>query len=92
MPDRTISLLGATVAVLVTVYIGLVVTTITFATMQTELALTARDAESAIGAIETAYYAQVGVLSATDPKSMDLHKPSAVHYATKVTAPSLSLR
>lgn len=92
MPDRTISMLGATVVLLITVYIGLVVTTITYAAMQTELALTARDAESSIGAIETAYYAQVGVLSATDPKSMDLYKPSAVHYATRVTATGLSLR
>ncbi len=92
MPDRALTILGASVAVLVSTYVALVVVTITFATMQTDLALTVRNTESTIGALEATYYQKVGVLSATDPSSMNLHKPVAVRYATKVTAPSLSLR
>ncbi len=92
MPDRALTILGASVAVLISTYVALVVVTITFATMQTELALTVRNAESAIGVLESSYYQKVGVLSATEPSSMNLHKPVAVRYATMVTAPSLSLR
>lgn len=92
MPDRTISVLSIAAGALVAVYVVLVVTTVTFAAWQTELALTARDAESTIGNLETRYYGAVGALSATDPGSMNLGKPLAVSYATEAPAPTLSLR
>lgn len=92
MPDRTISVLSASAGALVLLYLALVVTTVTFAAMRTDLAASVRDTESRIASLETRYYAQVGVLSATDPASMDLHKPVAVHYATLQSAPTLSLR
>lgn len=92
MPDRTISILGAVAGSLVAMYLVLVVTTVCFAAMQTDLALQARDAESLIGSLETKYYAQVGELAATDPRAMNLAKPQAVTYATEAPTPSLSLR
>ncbi len=92
MPDRTISILSIAAGALVAVYVVLVITTVTFAAWQTDLALTARDAESTIGDLETKYYEQVGVLAATDPRSMNLGKPAAVTYATEAQAPALSLR
>lgn len=73
-------------------YIGLVIVTVTFAAIQTDLALAVRDTETEIGMIETQYYVQVGALAAVDPASLDLRKPSVVTYATLAQAPSLSLR
>ncbi len=92
MPDRTISSLGALVAVLVLAYLGLVVTTVSFAAWQTDLAVSAQDTESSIGSLEGQYYAQVGRLAATDPASLGLSKPSHVSYAVAATAPTLTLR
>lgn len=92
MPDRTISILGAVAGSLMAVYLVLVITTVCFAAMQTDLALAVRDAESHIGTLEATYYDQVGALAAMDPRAMNLAKPQAVTYATEAPAPSLSLR
>ena len=92
MPDRTISLLSYVAGALVCAYVALVVVTVTYATVQTDLALSVRDTESAISTVETDYYAQVSRLSATDPSSMQLQKPRVVSYATLLQAPSLTLR
>lgn len=92
MPDRTISVLGGVAASLAAVYVVLVITTVAFAAVQSDLALTARDMESEIGMLEARYYDEVGALAAIDPRTMNLEKPVAVRYATEVAAPSLSLR
>ncbi len=92
MPDRTITFLGYALAGLLSVYVVLVIATVSFATMQTELALSVRDTESRIGVLETHYYAQVGMISATDPHTLNLSKPAKVSYAALAPAPSLSVR
>lgn len=92
MPDRTVSFLSVAAGACLCAYIALVVVTVTFAAVQTQLALDVRDTESAIGTLETKYYAQVSALAATDPHSMQLSKPKSVTYATRAEAPSLSLR
>lgn len=92
MPDRTISFLSYVAGALLCSYIALVVVTVTYAAIQTDLALTMRDTESAISMVETEYYAQVSQLSATDPSTMQLGKPRMVTYATLLQAPSLTLR
>lgn len=92
MPDRTISFLSVVAAALTSLYVVLVVVTVTYATMQTELALSVRDTESDIGMVESHYYQQVSVLAATNPVDMNLGKPLSVTYATLAKAPSLSLR
>jgi hypothetical protein len=92
MPDRTISFLSLVAGGCVVVYIALVIVTVTFAAIQTDLELSVRDAETEIGMIETSYYEQVGALAAVDPATMNLRKPSGVTYATLAQAPSLSLR
>ncbi len=92
MSDTTVTLLKYVAAACLCTYIALVIVTVTFAAVQTELALSVRDTESAIGQLETTYYGQVGVLAATSPVSMDLHAPTVVSYAVQATAPSLSLR
>lgn len=92
MPDRTISFLSIIAGACACAYVGLVVVTVTFAAVQTELALSVRDTESKIGVLEMHYYSQVGELAATDPHSMNLAKPALVSYAVLAEAPSLSLR
>lgn len=92
MPDRTVSFLSVVAGGCVCAYIALVVVTVTFAAMQTQLALDVRDTESAIGQLETKYYSQVRALAATDPHTMQLSVPSSVTYAVRAEAPSLSLR
>ncbi len=92
MPDRTISFLSAVAAALTGLYVVLVVVTVTYATIQTDLALTVRDTESEIGMVESRYYEQVSALAATNPVDMNLSKPVSVTYATLAKAPSLSLR
>jgi hypothetical protein len=92
MPDRTISFLSLVAGGCVTVYIALVIVTVTFAAVQTDLALSVRDTETEISMIETRYYQQVGELAAVDPATLNLGKPSVVTYATLAQAPSLSLR
>lgn len=92
MPDKTISFLSVVLGGCILTYISLVIVTITFAAVQTDLELAVRDTETEIGMLETRYYDQVGALAATDPRTMDLHKPATVSYATLAAAPSLSLR
>lgn len=92
MPDRTISVLSVLAATGMCAYVALIVITVTFATMQTELALSVRTTESNISMLETHYYNQVGTISNTDPRSMNLGKPARVTYAPLAEAPSLSVR
>lgn len=92
MPDRTISFLSFVAGGCLCAYIALVVVTVTFATVQTQLALDVRNTESSIGMLETKYYAQVSELAATDPSVMNLSEPDSVIYATRADAPNLSLR
>lgn len=92
MPDRTISVLSILASLTVCAYVALVIVTVTFATMQTELALSVRTTESEISQLETRYYNQVGMISATDPHSMNLGKPARVTYAPLAETPSLSVR
>lgn len=92
MPDRTISLLSLLAGVAGCAYVALVVVTITFATLQTELALSVRNTESEISMLEARYYDQVDMISSTDPHSMNLGKPARVTYAPLLEAPNLSVR
>lgn len=90
MPDRTISFLSFVAGGCLCAYIALVVVTVTFAAVETKLALDVRDTESRIGMLETKYYAQVSELAATDPATMHLSAPGSVTYATRAPLPSLS--
>ena len=92
MPDRTLSVLSILAGACVCAYVVLIVITVTFATMQTELALSVRTTESSISQLETRYYNQVGVISDTDPHTMNLGKPARVTYAPLAETPSLSVR
>jgi hypothetical protein len=92
MPDRTISILSASALALLACYLGLMVTTVVYATMQTDLASSMRATESEIAALEDRYYDAVAALDASNPAAYGLVKPSSVAYAELSTATALSRR
>lgn len=87
MPSRTIPVLSISVGTLFLVYLALVVTTILFATWQTQAASSISDAEAAIGALETRYYASVGSLDSTNPASLGFVHPAHVEYVAASNLP-----
>jgi len=88
MPSRTIPFLSVSVALLFMVYLGLVVTTVLFATWQTQAASSISDAEAAIGSLEERYYAQVGSLDSTNPYSLGFVQPAHVEYVAAANLPT----
>ncbi|MBA3789022.1 hypothetical protein H0X32_01335 [Patescibacteria group bacterium] len=84
MSDRLIPILSLSCGGLVTLYIGLVVSTVFFATWQTQTVSSVRDTESAIGNLETNYYTTLTRVSAIDPHSVGYVSPSNVKYVVAV--------
>lgn len=90
MPDRTIFVLGVVAAALVVVYIGLMITTIFFASWQTQLARGIDDTRSRIHNLENDYYGAIAKLDSTDPYSVGLVAPSKVEYVVAARMPGLT--
>lgn len=87
MPSRTIPVLSLSVGVLLFAYMALVVTTIVFATWQTQAASSISDAQAAIGTLETQYYASIGALDSTNPYSLGFVQPTQVEYVAAANLP-----
>jgi hypothetical protein len=90
MPDRTSTFLTYAAGIIFITYLVLVIVTVTYATMQTSLALQVRDTEGSISKLETAYYSEVARESATSPASVGLAAPVEVQYATAQKAQGIS--
>ena len=91
MPDRLIPILRGSFFALIGVYVLLVISTVYFATAETDLREAIHDAEASIATLEGRYFGAVDRLTHTDPASMGLAAPLAKRYAREVDAPSLSL-
>lgn len=87
MPTRTIPVLTISVGVLFFAYMALVVTTIVFATWQTQAASSISDAQAAIGTLEAQYYASIGSLDSTNPYSLGFVQPKQVEYVAASNLP-----
>ncbi len=87
MPARTIPILSFGVGALLLAYVVLVVTTIVFATWQTQAASSISDAQAAIGTLETRYYAAIGSLDSTNPYSLGFVQPTHVEYVAASNLP-----
>jgi hypothetical protein len=87
MPSRTIPALSIATGSLFLVYLVLVVTTILFATWQTQAASSISDAQAAIGTLEAKYYASVGSLDSTNPYSLGFVQPTQVEYVAASNLP-----
>lgn len=90
MPDRLIPILSFACAVMTAAYIGLVVTTILFATLQTQLASGIRDTQATIASLETSYYSSIAKLDSTNPYSAGYVRPHTVLYVAAGQMPDLS--
>ncbi|MFZ1987834.1 MAG: hypothetical protein WAV21_02255 [Minisyncoccia bacterium] len=90
MPDRFVSLLGATFAGVVTLYVSLVVVTICFASIQTDLAGSIHDTEASIGSLESEYYQAIAALNEMDPATLGFSMPTKKLYAVSAPVPALS--
>ncbi|KND49698.1 MAG: hypothetical protein AB203_01270 [Parcubacteria bacterium C7867-008] len=87
MPTRFIPVLTVSAGALVMVYLGLIVTTILFATWQTQALSSIRDAQAAIGTLETKYYASISTLDSTNPYSLGFVRPAHVQYVAAANLP-----
>jgi hypothetical protein len=90
VPNRINFILGSIAAALVVVYIGLMITTIFFASWQTQLARGIDDTRSRIQALETRYYDEIAKLDSTDPGSVGLVAPKKVEYVVAARMPGLT--
>jgi len=87
---RLIPALTAITGVLIAAYIALIVATILFAALQTQLAQDVQQKHMEIGKLESSYYEAVAQLDATDPHSLGYVTPSHVTYVTAAPASSLT--
>lgn len=90
MPNRLISILGGSCALLAVVYLGLVAVTVSFATWQTDLAHEIRTTEVEIAELETSYFSSISAINRMNPGDAGLVSPASVAYVTEVARPGLS--
>jgi len=90
MSDKLIPVLSATSVLLIGVYVTLVVTTIYFATWQTQGHAQMREVEGTIAALETEYYDAISRINSTNPVEHGLSAPVAVRYVTAVKSANVS--
>ncbi len=91
MSDRLVPVLSLSCGALVTLYIGLVVTTIFFAAWQTQAVSSLRLTESAIGNLEANYYTTVNRISALYPTTLGFVSPAQTEYVAEVSDTSSGL-
>lgn len=87
---RLIPLLSVVAGALLAAYIALMVAAILFAALQTELAQGVQDKRMAITKLESAYYASVAQLDATDPHTLGYVTPKRVQYVAASALPNLT--
>jgi hypothetical protein len=87
---RLVPALSASIGVLVAAYVALMVTTIIFASLQTQLAQDVQDKHMQIAKLEDSYYASVATLDSTDPHALGYVKPAHVQYLTEASLPNLT--
>jgi hypothetical protein len=83
-------LLTMLVGTLLAAYIALVVTTIVFAAIQTNLAQHIQEQRMAIGKLETKYYQAIATLDQADPYALGYVKPRDVQYVSAAKLPNLT--
>ncbi|HWU24256.1 MAG TPA: hypothetical protein VN086_00710 [Candidatus Paceibacterota bacterium] len=87
---RLIPLLSASAGVLVAVYVALMIATIIFASLQTQLAQDVQSKHMEIAKLENSYYSSVARLDSTDPRTLGYVKPSHVQYLSEASIPNLT--
>lgn len=87
---RLVPLLYVLAGMLLAAYVALMVTTILFAALQTQLAQDVQDKRMEIAKLESLYYEGVAQRDATDPQSLGFVTPTTVHYVSAAKIPNLT--
>lgn len=90
LPDRFLSRLFLACGALFGAYVLVMITTIYFASYASELTGSIREREASVVALETEYYAAIGVLSESDPAALGFVSPLRVEYVASAGAPAFS--
>jgi len=91
MTDRIIPALSISCGGLAILYVGLVISTIFFATWQTQAVSTITDAQSNIANLESNYYSITNRISQIDPTQVGFVEPSDVQYVAEASNASVGL-
>ena len=91
MSDRLIPALSISCGSLTVLYVGLVISTIFFATWQTQAMSSISNAQSNIGTLETNYYTIMNRLSEINPTQAGFVDPSNVQYVAETRDASAGL-
>ena len=91
MSDRLIPALSVSCGALTLCYVTMVVTTIFFATWQTEAMSSVRNTESTIGTLEANYYTAMNHASTLSPATLGFVTPTQIKYVAQVTNSSAGL-
>jgi hypothetical protein len=83
MPDRLIPILSLSCGTLTTLYVGLMVTTIFFASWQSEAMNSVRTTESQIGNLESQYYTAMNKVTNENPETLGFVTPAHVAYVAE---------
>ncbi|MBP6860527.1 MAG: hypothetical protein KBC38_03145 [Candidatus Pacebacteria bacterium] len=76
---------------LVAVYIALIISTVYFAALESDLREAIHDTEASIAALEVKYFSAVDAVAKSDPSAHGLTHPAAKRYAKELPAPSVTL-
>jgi hypothetical protein len=87
---RLVPSLSILAGALLAVYVALMVTTILFAALQTDLAQQVQDKRMQVAKLETRYYDDVASLDDTNPQSLGFVTPDSVQYVTAVAPQNLT--
>ncbi len=89
-PDRLIPVLSVSCGVLTVLYVTLVVTTIFFASWQSQAIGTIRTSESTIGNLESQYYSAINSVSSINPTALGFVAPTDVEYVAAASPQDFS--
>lgn len=84
-PDRIVPTLGILCGFLTISYIALIVTTIFFASVQSQSVDALRNTEGMIGNLESSYYSTINKDTSIDPSSLGFVSPTDVQYVAAVS-------
>ncbi len=90
-PDRLIPFLSASCGLLAISYVALMVTTIFFASWQSQAVSSIRDSEGRIGNLESQYYSTINSVSSIDPSSLGFVAPTDVEYVAAASSRTSNL-
>ena len=80
MPNRLIPILSLACGSTFVVYVVLVIATIFFASLETQLSASGRETESRISSLETEYFEAIAKLHTTNVVSAGYNNPVRVEY------------